>query len=339
MKKQPYILFLSKRQSSASTRYRGLNYFSFLKQAGFTPALMDSKGNLVHKIAVLKEVMKADVVVVLRKTFSFPFRRFVQLLSKKLIFDFDDAIFAKSSGGQSKLRMGRFKSMLAGVDHVWAGNRYLAETAEQFNASVEILPTAVDLNRYKSSEAKPDNNIDIVWIGSSSTKKYLQEVIPVLEKLAERVPRIRLKIIADFDLETRSLTTLPIAWKNETEAEELGSSHIGIAMMSDDPWSRGKCGLKVLQYMAASLPVVVSDAGVHGEIVDHGESGYLVNSESEWLSALTRLINDEQLRLSMGEYGRHIVSARYSYDVTSIQVIKRLKGLITKRNDQCTKIT
>lgn len=328
MKKQPYILFLSKRQSSASTRYRGMNYFTFLKQAGFTPVQMDPKGNLFHKVAVLGEVMKADVVVVLRKTFSFPFRRLVQLLSKKLIFDFDDAIFTKSSGGSSKLRMGRFESMLARVDHVWAGNRYLAENAEQFTDSVEILPTAVDLTRYKACETKPDNTIDIVWIGSSSTKKYLQDLIPVLEELAEKAPHIRLKIIADFDLDTTRLTTLPIAWSNHTETQELASSHIGIAVMSDDPWSRGKCGLKVLQYMAASLPVVVSDAGVHREIVDHEKSGYLVNGEAEWLTALTRLINDEQLRCAMGEHGRKIVKDSYSYDTTSKKMINRLKTFL-----------
>jgi len=328
MKKQPYILFLSKRELSASTRYRGLNYFIFLEQAGFLPFHIDPKGNLLHKIITLRKVMKADAVVVVRKTFSFPFRRLVQLLSKKLIFDFDDAIFVKSSGRASKLRLDRFKSMLTKVDHVWAGNRYLAEYAKKWNSSVDILPTAVDINSYKGHEIKPEKNIDIVWIGSSSTRKYLQKMIPVLEKLAEKSPQIRLKIIADFDLETTGLTTLPIAWNNDTEAKELGSSHIGIAMMSNDPWSRGKCGLKVLQYMAASLPVVVSDAGVHREIVDHEKSGYLVNGDSEWLSTLTRLINDEQLRLSMGEHGRHIVSDRYSYDVTSMQMLKYLKKVI-----------
>jgi glycosyltransferase involved in cell wall biosynthesis len=328
MKEQPYILFLSKSRSSASTRYRSLNYFPFLKQDGLDPVHMDPKGSLFHKMAVLREVMKADVVVVLRKTFSFPFRRLIQFLSKTLVFDFDDAIFAKSSGDSSKTRMDRFKSMLAKVDHVWAGNRYLAENAEQCIDSVEILPTAVDLTRYKTTEAKPDNSIDIVWIGSSSTRKYLEALIPMLEKLAEKVPHVRLKIIADFDLDTTRLTTVPVQWSHETETCELGAGHIGIAVMSDDPWSRGKCGLKVLQYMAASLPVVVSDAGVHREIVEHGKSGYLVKNESEWLSALTRLINDEPLRHSMGEYGRGIVAARYSYATTAGQMIDRLKSFL-----------
>lgn len=325
MKKPPFILFLSKRQSSASTRYRGLNYFTFLKQDGLHPVHMDPKGGLFHKIAVLRQIIKADVVVVLRKTFSLPFRRLVQLLSKKLIFDFDDAIFVKSSGESSKLRMNRFKSMLAGVDHVWAGNRYLAENAGQYTSSVQILPTAVDLTRYKAATPKPDNTIDIVWIGSSSTRKYLEDLLPVLEKLAEKFPHVRLKIIADFNLETTCLTTLPVQWSDETEALELGSGHIGIAAMSDDPWSRGKCGLKVLQYMAASLPVVVSDAGVHREIVDHEKSGYLAEKESEWISALTRLIEDEPLRHAMGERGREIVADRYNYSVTAGQMIDRLE--------------
>lgn len=328
MKEQPYILFLSKKQSSASTRYRCLNYFPFLEHEGLAPVHMDPKGSLFHKIAVLREVMKADVVVVLRKTFSFPFRRPVQFLSKKLIFDFDDAIFTKSSQKSSKRRMGSFKAMLSKVDHVWAGNQYLAGIAELFTSSVEVLPTAVDINRYTMTKAKPDKNIDIVWIGSSSTRKYLEDLIPILEKLAEKAPHIRLKIIADFDLETKCLTTVPVQWSNETETAELASSHIGIAVMPDDPWTRGKCGLKVLQYMAASLPVVASAAGVHGEIVDHGKSGYLVGDSSGWLPALTRLIDDESLRRSMGECGREIVGDRYSYAATARQMINRLKSFL-----------
>ncbi|SMC45770.1 Glycosyltransferase involved in cell wall bisynthesis [Desulfocicer vacuolatum DSM 3385] len=327
MKKRPYIIFLAKRQSSASTRYRALNYFPFLKQAGFYPVHMDTKGSCFHKLTILREVKKSDAVVVIRKTFSLPFRIVLQLLSIKLIFDFDDAVFVKSNGKNSRLRKGRFKSMLKAVDHVWAGNEYLAENAKKWNASVDILPTAVDLNRYKKVGEKSKKNIDIVWIGSSSTKKYLQELVPILEILVKRSPHIRLKIIADFDLETKNLTTLPIDWSNDTEVDALSSSHIGISMMSDDAWSRGKCGLKVLQYMSSSLPVVVSNVGVHREIVVQGKSGFLVNDESEWLSALSSLINDEQLRLSMGKYGQQIVKKRYNYEATSRSMIKLLQNI------------
>lgn len=328
MKNRPTILFLSKKRSSASTRYRCLNYFPFLEKAGFLPRQMNSQGSLLKKLSLLGEIRNADVVVVLRKTFSLPFRIVLGIFSKKIIFDFDDAIFVKSSGKESVLRKRRFKSMVKMVDHTWAGNSYLAQKAEEVCSSVELLPTAVDVSKYKTNEAKTRDHIDIVWIGSSSTRKYLEELIPILEKTAKKHPRIRLKIIADFDLKTTYLTTLAVPWREETEALELGSSHIGIAVMPDDSWSRGKCGLKVLQYMAAALPVVVSDSGVHRDIVKDKKSGFLARENAQWENALEKLINDKPLRESMGRRGNKTVTNHYSYDNTSQQVINTLNTMV-----------
>ncbi|MCP4673027.1 MAG: hypothetical protein GY857_17180, partial [Desulfobacula sp.] len=98
---KPHVLFIAKRKTSASTRYRCLNYFQSLKKAGWFPEYIDTKGGLKHRIHTLRCIIKADIVVVVRKTFVFPFRFLVQILSKKLVFDFDDAIFVKSSGKKS----------------------------------------------------------------------------------------------------------------------------------------------------------------------------------------------------------------------------------------------
>ncbi len=324
----PSILFLAKRKASASTRYRCLHYFPFLERAGFKPEHINTKGGLIKKFRILYKVKKADAVVVARKTFTWPFRSLVHRCSKNLIFDFDDAIFVRSSGEKSVLRQSRFKAMLKRVDHVWAGNRYLETMALKYCPSVEVLPTAVDLDRYHLNTEKSENHIDIVWIGSSSTKKYLKRLIPVLDKAAELFPGIRLKIIADFDLETRKIKTVPIAWSEETEGAEIGSSHIGISMMTEDPWSNGKCGLKVIQYMAASLPVIATNNGAHKEIIEHEKSGVLVNNEAEWLDALSDLIKNKEKRDTLGQRGFETVTQRYSLETTSQQMIDSLNRLI-----------
>ncbi|MCP4673021.1 MAG: glycosyltransferase family 4 protein [Desulfobacula sp.] len=264
----------------------------------------------------------------MRKTFVFPFRFLVQILSKKLVFDFDDAIFVKSSGKKSELRMRRFKALTSKAHQVWAGNRYLAQNAQKYCPSVKILPTAINTDKYDKDSIKTDEYIDIVWIGSSSTRKYLEQLVPTLDELAHKTPGIRLKIIADFDLETKYIKTSAIAWTDASEAKELASSHIGIAMIPDDPWSRGKCGLKLIQYMAASLPVVASNTGVHPDIVEHSVSGFLVNNKKEWIKALSSLIKNRKQRDSFGARGYDIVKKKYSYNTTTKQMIDHLNKLI-----------
>jgi len=328
MNKRPVVLFIAKRASSASTRYRCINYFPFLIKKNWLPRYAEAKKGIVNKIDMLKKVSDADVVVIARKTFAFPFRHLLAALSKKIVFDFDDAIFLKSSGEKSLVRQQRFKSILNITEQVWAGNRYLAQNASKYCSSVKVIPTAVDCEKYNIKTPKQDRFIDIVWIGSSSTKKYLEQIIPVLDDVAKIFPQVRLKIIADFDLETQIIETCPVAWSEEQEAKEIKSSHIGIAMMPDDPWSKGKCGLKVIQYMAASLPVVVTDTGVHSEIIENNKSGFLVNNKSEWINALSVLIEDKNLRETMGLKGFEIANEKYSLKITSQNMAKSLNRLI-----------
>ncbi|MCK4486347.1 MAG: glycosyltransferase, partial [Desulfobacterales bacterium] len=258
----------------------------------------------------------ADVVVILRKTFSLPFFCLLHLCSKHLIFDLDDAIFCRSNGKPSRTRQKRFAHVARRCQQIWAGNVYLADTARRYNAVVSIVPTSLATGKYALKTQKASDHLDIVWIGSSSTRKYLEAALPFLERLVDSFPHLRLKIVADFDVTTSQLPTIAIPWSEDTESEALVSAHIGIAPMPDNPWTRGKCGLKVLQYMAAGLPVVSSPAGVNGEIVEHGVTGFLAESPEEWQVAIEKLVRDPNLRESMGQAGRKRVIERYSVDVT-----------------------
>jgi len=184
---------------------------------------------LADKLKLLRQARKADVVVVLRHAFDFSMLPLLRRASKRLIFDFDDAIFVKSDGNPSKGRARRFRYMLENCDQVWSGNQYLADTASQFNSHATVVPTAIDLDRYQIEAAKPTDHIDLVWIGSSSTSRYLKDLVPTLEKCALEVPNLRLKIIADFELQSEILTIKNIPWSHDTEVHELASAHIGIA--------------------------------------------------------------------------------------------------------------
>jgi len=303
------VLFLSKGSASASTRYRCLDYFDRMEESGFAPRHMTVSDS---RLAALRAAAGASVVVVLRKTFSAAFCHLLRRVSRRLVFDFDDAVFCSSRGEVSRTRQKRFARMVRLCDRVWAGNRFLAETAAEHNPSVAVVPTAIDTARYTGTVPKPADSIDLVWIGSRSTSRYLEGHLGVLERMAAAVPNLRLKIVADFSLTSRHLPVLPVQWSQEVEVPSLAASHIGIAPMSDDTWTKGKCALKVLQYMAAGLPVISSAAGANREVIDHGRTGLLAGTRQEWVDAATRLAGDAALREKMGAAGRERVAAHYS---------------------------
>jgi glycosyltransferase involved in cell wall biosynthesis len=211
--------------------------------------------------------------------------------------------------------MSRFRRTIQAADAVIAGNSYLAEEADQFTdpARVVVVPTCVDPRKYHPFPVKVDcKALELVWIGTSSTLRALERAQPLLNAIGRAVAGVRLKVICSRFPVFRSIPVVPVRWSEATEAHALAIAHIGISWLPDDTWTRGKCGLKVLQYMAAGLPVVASRVGVHPEMVEHGRSGFLVETEDEWIEAVRTLARDPGLRHEMGRRGRQIVEEWYS---------------------------
>lgn len=311
------ILVLSKGENSPSTRYRAVQYFGHFAKAGHRARHLELSGGAGNYLAAIAAAGQADLVLVLRKTLPGLLLWGLRRAARRLVFDLDDAIFCNTDGSPSSTRMSRFKAMVAACDHVTAGNGFLASKVAQFNPRVSIVPTSVDVSRYAAQAPNPDGHFDVVWIGSSSTRKYLEEAVPALREASRRLPALRLKIIADFDLKSPGFPTVPVRWRADTEASELASAHVGIAPMRDDDWSRGKCALKVLQYMAASLPVLSSPAGVNAEAVEEGQTGFLASSREAWVERLVELAGNPQLIAEMGRRGRQRVESLYSLEVVA----------------------
>ena len=323
------ILFISKGEHAASTRYRAMIYFDVLRKNGWRPIHLTIHGTL-SRFKLLHKANQADVIVILRKTFSIPYFHLLRLFSKHIVFDLDDAIFCNSNGSISRKRIRRFARVVRRCHQIWAGNEYLAEVARRYNSATTVLPTSLDPIKYAINAKKPDNNLDLVWIGSSATRRYLESALPLLERLVSRFPFLRLKIVADFDLPSQRLRTLTIPWSEKGESEALSSAHIGIAPMPKNSWTLGKCGLKVLQYMAAGLPVVSSPVGVNRDIVEHEITGFLAESPDEWQDSIERLIRNPDLRLAMGKAGQRRITKHYSTDVTFQKMILNLKDMLAE---------
>jgi hypothetical protein len=250
-----------------------------------------------------------DVVVVQKGIFPGLYSGFEkQITSRKpLVFDFDDAIWLPRVGGSRVLRAlhreATVKNVLRSAAAVIAGNDFLAGYAGCLNRNVKVVPSSIPIEMYT-----PATNSSLVgWIGSRTTLPYLKPLKPVFETLG-----IKPRVIASgeparlgFDVEFRQ-------WQLETEGAELSQIGIGIAPLPDTPWEQGKCGVKLLQYMACGIPVVASPVGVNAAIVADGVNGFLARDTEEWVTALRRLTADPKLRQQMGAAGRETVEKRFS---------------------------
>ena len=242
-----------------------------------------------------------------------------------IVFDFDDAIFVSyrspANGYLSYLKFaGKTKTICRLSSHVMVGNPYLAEYAKQFNSCVTIIPTTIDTRKYPVRRVHTQSEVPLIaWTGSYSTVQHLDTLRRALQKLAQR-ERFRLRVIGtpEYRLEGVEVEALP--WHSETEVDDLAQADIGIMPLPDDAWSKGKCGLKALQFMALGIPTVCSPVGVNTVILQDGQNGFIADTPEEWVEKLGLLLRSPELRKRLSDAGRETVETRYSASVHAPRV-------------------
>lgn len=260
------------------------------------------------------------------------FEYLIKRAKTPLIFDFDDAIFLPSAGSANGLfRLLKFpwktRTICRLASHVIVGNLYLADYVRQFNERVTVVPSTVDLERYKIARRTHENTSPIVgWSGSFSTLPYLKSLAGALRKLA-REERFRLRVIGAEGLRIEGVEVESVPWRSATEVADLSSIDIGIMPLPDNEWTRGKCGMKALQYMSLGIPAVCSPVGVNSSIIKDGENGFVASTEEEWVERLTRLLRSPSLRARLGTAGRLTVEANYSTSIHVPRVYEVLKSV------------
>jgi glycosyltransferase involved in cell wall biosynthesis len=276
-----------------------------------------------------------DSVLLQRKLLPGPALEVLRRSSRRLVFDMDDAILYRDSydprGPNDPRRARRFARTVQACDAVLAGNAFLARCAIDAGADplrVHIIPTCIDLDDYpaRPSRAADRSVLDLVWIGSSSTLQGLEARRDLLERIGREVPSARLRVIADRAPRFDHLPVVAVAWSRETEAAELARGDVGVSWVPDDLWTRGKCGLKLLQYRASSLASIADPVGVHPEMVRDGRDGFLPRSDDQWVEAVRSLARDPELRSRLGEAARADVTTRYAVTAWSETFAKRLMG-------------
>lgn len=315
-------------------RYRLSAFEPFLQAAGHRLTLASLPSSWLGRLKFWRSLASSDAVILQRKLLSAWDLHFLARAARCLIFDFDDAIFLHDSYSsramKSPSRWRRFEAIVRKAAAVTAGNRFLCnEAMRAFSGSrTTFIPTCVDPARYTiARHARAFAGVQLVWIGSSSTLQGLESVQPLLEQIGQRCFGLSLKLICDRFLHLRHLPVIPCAWQEAREADELAAADIGISWLPDDLWSRGKCGLKILQYMAAGLPVVANPVGVQAEMVEHGKTGLLAETAGQWIEAIGRLAADPALRTQMGLAGRERLEKLYSVRVGASRWLDLLETL------------
>ena len=295
---------------------------------------------LARRLELVRNVKDYDLVYILREAALLGppiFERLIHQSGVPIVFDFDDAIFVSyrspSNGYLSYLKFAsKTKTICRIASHVMVGNPYLAEYARQVNDRVTVIPTTIDTEKYQVPPPKNSSDAPVIgWTGSYSTVQHLDTLRGALKKLAER-ESFRLRVIGTPEYDCPPVDVEAMRWRSETELEDLGAIDIGVMPLPDDKWSKGKCGLKALQFMALGIPTVCSPVGVNTDIIQDGENGFIAGTEDEWVDKLTLLLRSHELRQRLGHAGRVTVEQKYSAVTQAPRVYEIFKSVLRDAN-------
>ena len=329
------VIFLT-HASDQGHRFRVEQYFPYLIAHQVEPKWQPLSGSWKERLILYRQLPFFDVACIQRRLLS-PFEFYwIRKKSWKVLFDLDDAVMYRSSSSprpRSLSRWLKFRSMVKGSDVVTVGNQFLKSRVLKVDREkkVFVIPTSIDTNLYPRKK-KISNHEEIVlgWIGTKGNLKYLKKLEPVFEAIHQRFAQVKLKIVSNDFYDSPHLPVIKKPWKLEDENDDLVSFDIGLMPLDDDLWSRGKCGLKIIQYLSVGVPVVCTPVGINSDIVQDGENGYWARDHQEWIDRLSNLIQKPDLRLKMGLKGMETVEREYSLTITSEKFFNVLQSLFRK---------
>lgn len=332
-----------------SSRYRIYQFLPFLEAAGITCVVHPLFGATYFKILEIRvpflrvvakvvyaaarfvkrgmdllAVSRTDLIVIECQLFPYllpAIERLLAVCHRRFVIEFDDAVYlTKGHGKKMPVLLKRACAVIVGNDH-------LARYASLHSERIRVVPTVVDTERFderrcvaKRSDHSVPEPVTIVWMGLAYNFPYLNPLIPALKHL-QAVEGVRFRVVSSHPPVLPGVDVEFRPWSFDSEVTELQTSHVGVMPLPDDEWARGKCGLKVLQYMAIGIPAVASPVGCNQDIICHGENGFLARSEEEWINILSQLCRDSDLRARIGRAGRKTVQERFSLHVWAPRLV------------------
>ena len=356
------LAFLTSGRLVPSSRFRVLQFVPHLQRLGHECLVLPSRPEKYSSLPLLGfrlsgqvkrwnrrrdlaavERWSPDVVVLERELFSdgtFDVEQALRSITKRLVLDIDDGLFV--------LHRHKFEVLCGLSDHVIAGNELLATRVRAINPRVTVIPTCVDVGKYSrgvesgerrvgsqanSALSTPHSLLSLGWTGTAANIEYLDVLREPLKTLAREFP-IELVVIAESDgplkrlgFDREGIRTRFVRWSEANEVADLSTFDVGLMPMPENDWTRYKCGLKILQYMAAGIPAVASPVGVNSEIIRHGVNGWLATTTDEWIFVLRQLLSEPNRSIAVVEAARRTVAESYSVQAQLPRLIACLEAV------------
>jgi glycosyltransferase involved in cell wall biosynthesis len=328
------VLFLIQGFSVAASRYRVLQYIPYFKSKGLDATVSLYPRTLKENFQFFNNLSQYDIVFLQRKRFNQPRLGLLRRRAKRIVYDFDDSVMYRNSKVKdpiSSTRRRRFVQMIKNSDFIIAGNEFLKREVLPFNPNVEVIPTAIDQERYHlRTYPVQQERVTLGWIGDHGSIHYLEKMRPIFERIGQKYSHVELKIVCDTFFGCEQMKVVKKNWNSEEEVADLQGFDIGLMPLVDDPWSWGKCGLKIIQYQGVGVPVVCTPVGINKDLVEDGVNGFYAMNPEEWEKKLSLLIEDSELREKMGREGRKRVLKSYTYQACAPRLFSILDRMVEK---------
>ena len=250
---------------------------------------------------------------------------FERLLHKPFVYDIDDAVYLRSFSSIG------VKYLIRNAVAVTAGNRYLAEYCSLLNPNVYIVPTAVDVDRFRPSATTSPSEFTVFgWSGTSSSYKYFLPLESILSHFFRDNPSAKLRFFSDrYPHELKLLHPFLEyeAWSPQMEAAQIRSLDVGLMPLDSSEWSKGKCAYKMLLYAASGIPTVSSNHGMNSDLIhDHG-IGLAASSPDNWLDCLEYLHHNKSHLRTLFPNCRETVVNHYSRGVVQSKLVNIFRSV------------
>lgn len=354
------ILFIVPYSSEgASSRYRVEQYLPYLRREGIgydiRPFAFEKfykilyvKGKyfikifyfviaLLNRIFDIVRLYRYDVVFIHREACPIGppvFEWLVYKFKKQIIFDFDDAIFLQNYNPINSIYKilklpSKTNSIIKMAQTVIVANKFLEEYAFRFNKNVYVIATPIDTDKFNISKRNNSGRLTIGWIGSPTTAVYLKIIYGAMQSLGRKYDFIFKIVGADQNIYIPGVVVENQEWQIDREISDFQSIDIGIYPLPDTLWAKGKAGFKAIQYMACGIPVIASPVGITKEIICDGTNGFLAQDENDWISKMSRLIENSDLRINIGLEGRKTVEEKFALRINSPKYMEIIKSYKT----------